>query len=84
MARSPWKLGPPANTGDALVFAGQINPCRCSTSIGEANESIFTVIDTVVIASQLESMNEDVRHEADSKTRSGIGLPHHVSRNKQV
>jgi hypothetical protein len=78
------KPGPPANTCDALVFAGQINPCRCSTGIGKANESLFTAIDTVVIASQLESMNEDVGHEVDSKTHGGIDLPHRVSRNKQV
>lgn len=63
-----------AKTDDVSVFPSQANTCRDSTGIENADETLVAVIDSVLVAVELERMSKDVGPEVGGKAHGGIAL----------
>lgn len=59
---------------DAFAFTGLIDRCKWPGEIENADEALVAVINGVIIATELEHMNEDVGHKGDSKLYGSIVL----------
>ncbi len=51
------EAAPSANAGDSSVSSGQMIPCRWSAEIETAHVALVEVLDNIITASELESIN---------------------------
>jgi hypothetical protein len=76
--------GTPVTKNAVIVFEGQMSPLNRSVGVQSACEALSTVIDNIIIASRLESINEEVGYGAHSKVCDDICLPYRGNRARQA